>query len=213
MKLVLGTYRADKAMILICLDSLDEYVSGFDEIHFIDDSGNSHFREWLQQFGAVHSPGNINMGYMKAMSLATDLMYEWDDPAVCWWEEDFVATRPIDLEEMAKNLAHKLCQIVCLRQPWFESEKEIGVIAAMEARTGISCIRGTGRAGMDLIYHQATFSCNPGVWGPAAWKYGWPQCNGSEDEKTRYLVEDEQFFALMPEECVRHEGERVGHGY
>jgi hypothetical protein len=212
MRLIIGSYRADEAVVERALASIQQCVTGIDETVFVDDSGDEAFRKWLRQYGHVAGVGKDRQGYARAMQAATRLM---TPPFTAWWEEDTYALAPVDLGLLADELLADptLCQLVLRRQPWFEREKEIGVIEAMVERTDAMILRFQGQHGL-ILKHQAQFSANPGVWAPHAWEHGWPQCFGSEDQKTKYLVNKGLWFGWWGDkELVCHDSVRSGYGY
>lgn len=222
MIVLIGTYRADKDMMIDCLQSITDNVKGEDGLAFIDDSGDADFRRWLADFGTVFAvhPTEGKQGFAKAMVRATGVMNMLEDDYVAWWEEDFTATEFIDLEAMALNLEQNpdLAQIVLVRQPWFPEEIKVGsMLAHLCDRLGGDLVEQPNllEGGPALLKHQMIFSSNPGVWAPSAYRWGWPDVRGSEERKTRYLVEDDDlWFAYWGHQVtVRHEGERSGRGY
>ncbi|QAY08256.1 glycosyltransferase [Mycobacterium phage RoMag] len=223
MKIIIGTYRADKAMIDRCLSSIIDHLSDTEplEFWFVDDSADDDFRGWLETFGNVVGLGRDRQGYTKAMDRVCKLMRTFEDDYVTFWEEDFVAVRRVALDLIRAELQRRpqLAQIVLPRQPWFPNEIEAGsmmqALADRKNDTYSTRLVPDALVPIALHIHTMTFSCNPAVWAPMAYRWPWPQCGGSEDEKTRYLREDDKaLFAFWGDEVlVHHDGERVGHGY
>ena len=225
MKIIIGTYRANKAMIDRCYDSMITHLADTErnEFWFVDDSGDDEFRGWLERYGKVVGVGRENQGYAKAMDKVCEVMRELADEYVMFWEEDFVATKRVHLDSICKALDTypRMAQIVLPRQPWFPREVELGsMMKALAERknesyeTKIPWEEGENEP--PLFEHTMTFSCNPAVWAPMAYRWPWPQCNDSEDHKTRYLVDDydNACFAFWGDEpLVHHDGERLGKGY
>lgn len=217
MKVVIGTYRGQLHLPRL-IGELENRVHGIDELIFVDDSGSMSNIEWESQFGLAY-PVEIgkNAGYTKAMDKVCDIMRADDDDYLMFWEEDFLPVEDIVLEHLADELRNDptLAQVVLPRQPWYENEIEHGdVIAAMSDRLDAPVVIEQG-VHNKLWVHQATFSCNPAVWAPMAYRWPWPQCDNSEEEKTRYLVnDDEASFAFYGHRVqVWHDGKRTGHGY
>ena len=222
MNLLIGTYRANKDMMIDCLQSITDFSKGDEDFIFIDDSGDAKFRTWLKDFGEVVPvhPTESKQGFSKAMVTATRVMQEQEDEYVGWWEEDFTAVAPIDFDAMADNLLlHRdLAQIVLVRQPWFPLEIEAGSmlthLCERMSQELVACPNVLDDE-PPLLKHQMIFSTNPGVWSPLAYKWGWPDVWNSEERKTKYLVDDDDaWFAYWGEqETVHHDGERQGVGY
>lgn len=218
MKVIVGTYRADKDMISRCVDSIKARIAGVDRLIFVDDSGNQDFRNWLyKNHGEVVAVAPKNVGYSRAMDVVCEVMRSEVDEYFAFWEEDFTAVADTDLNQMADELANDptLAQVVLLRQPWFANEIAKGdVIEAMSERLRSPIVIEQG-VHQKLWVHQMQFSCNPAVWAPMAYRWPWPQCINSEDAKTRYLVDDDgASFAFFGNRVrVHHEGERLGKGY
>ena len=209
MRLVLGTYR-NKKHLPVTLKSLYKNLKGVDELVFIDDSPVDEDTDWLKSHGRVIRTRGL--GYCRAMYTAC---LEMTPPYSCWWEEDSVLDREVDLNKIAEELENDstLAQFVFLRQPWFAAELEHSDIIQPMIERRPSPI--TLEEGVHEKYwkHQSIFSTNPGVWQPRAWEHLWPLCGSSEDEKTRYLLQEGLWFATQHQRSITHFGRRSGHGY
>ena len=199
----MGTYRG-LTHVPDALDSIERYVTGIDELVFIDDSGDSAIGAWLSRHGTVHPYPRL--GFAHTMKVACELMAA--EPCAGWWEEDFTAIRPIDFTALAALLDAdpSLAQIALLRQVWYEEEEKAGgILPFLDARPHPD-VPG-------LCVQQRVFTTNPGVWAPCGYAGGWPQSPGSEHLKTLELLADDRCFAYLDGQAVHHAGERTGHGY
>lgn len=209
MRLIIGTYRK-RLHVEKALASIDKYVKGVTDLCFVDDSGDAEHRLWLGQYGHVIPVAEgVNAGYTRAMGVVAQT---FQGQTGCFWEEDFTAIKPIDLDHMSELLYHRpnLAQIILLRGAHFPVEHEHGgVVEALEAKG-----HTITRAPDGLIYQRATFSCNPAVTRGEVWAAGWPTSGRwTEDIKRDELLRAGYSFAWLAGQTVEHSGERSGHSY
>jgi hypothetical protein len=204
---IIGTYR-NLDYVPALLDSIDEYVTGITQYHFIDDSGNPETQLKLSEWGDV--TGLNKEGYNAAMQAAVAVAQRERDHVV-WLEEDFTFIGTVDFHRLAAHLdMHPyLAQIVLQRAPWFDAEKEYGSIIEFHQKKRRQIFRDVH----DFWEHNAFFSCNPGIWSRHTWASGWPEGEWSEDQKRLSLLKGRKKFALTKNVLVEHHGERSGHGY
>ena len=222
MKVIIGAYRG-AALVDRALRSLEKDVLGWTEVTIVDDSGDDSVERALRKLSSsgprdrlIRSMVSIRVvplprvGYTRAMQRVFEEArgaQHW-----CFWEEDFVATRQIDLRGTARLLdAHpELAQIVFLRNAVYPVEHVSGgVVEGMENRLGVK----VERLPDGLLRHDATASGNPAVWRAGIAEGGWPQVKWSENRLTERLREQGWRFAWLEGEAVRHDGEHSGYGY
>jgi glycosyltransferase involved in cell wall biosynthesis len=191
MQIIIGCYRK-LTLVPRLLDSLDEFViNPYDDLVFIDDSGDDATARILRRFGEVIAVGG--QGYGAAMRAACAAGAR--EPFSAWLEEDFTFTAPVE--------------IVLQRQPWFPNEvKAGGLVPALVERGHQFQPIGDG-----LLEHTAFFSGNPSVWRREVFEAGWPDARWSEEVKGRELVAAGYSFALTEDVLVHHDGQRSGKGY
>jgi len=210
MQVVVLSNRGD-AYVHDAIASLTEHVTGWDELTIVDDSGEENHRARM----AVRYPDAQIVpvapepaGYRQAMATAFDVMA---GRHALFWEEDFRALVPVDLDPIANRLDDDpwLAQIALLRGPWFGNEHLAGgVIEAREAQ-GAKFTRVDG-----LIRHVDHFTSNPSVLPRWVWGRGWPEGDWSESRFGRQLVADGFGFAYLDGGVmVDHVGVREGFGY
>lgn len=202
------------------LESIQHYLTGYNEFVIVDDSGNA---EWVEYYRSLmidipnvgkRQPlvlAKPSLGYNVAMQTVTRVAA--GHRRFLFWEEDFTATKPTDLFEMSDILRMRpyLAQLALQRQPWFDVEKQVGsMLDALIRRKPDANFQTTDRG---VIEHNATFTCNPAVWNVGIAERGWPVGEWSEDQQTRALLADHYSFGFMPEVRVFHDGSRSGHGY
>lgn len=210
MQVVVLSNRGD-AYVHDAIRSLRERVTGWDRLAIVDDSGDHEHRARMAARypdADLHDVAASRAGYTAAMARVFEVM---DGPHALFWEEDFRAVVPIDLEPIAQRLDEDpwLAQIALLRGPWFGNEHTAGgVLEAREAQGA----RFTRRDG--LIRHVDHFTGNPCVLPKWVRDRGWPQCPWSESAFGRQLVKDGAGFAYLDGGVmVEHVGIRNGTGY
>jgi hypothetical protein len=113
------------------------------------------------------------------------------------WEEDFIATGPIPLAEMAAILDRdpKLAQVVLKRQPWSPAEHAAGGIIEMAPESYEDRSFGPGT---EHVVHgrvgDCGFSLNPCLIPWPILALGWP--DGNEAEMSQFLVDRGFSFAF-----------------
>ena len=201
---LVGTYRK-RTHIEACLRSLDANLTGFDELVFIDDSGDPEHSEWLAQYGKVVEVGR--RGYTAAMLS----MCQAANGRACFvMEEDFTLTAKVALASLHEILWYRpyLAQIALLRGPHFPIEHRCGGLIEALAAGGhrFDTVRG-------VIEHTATFTCNPSLWRADVFARGWPLGYYSEELKRDALIAAGYRFAHLPGIRCAHHGQRLGFGY
>lgn len=138
---------------------------------------------------------------------------------VFWLEHDFVFTRLVDLEELARTLAgdRLLAQVALPRQAVNAEEEEAGGLVARYAALGAMEEVGSFD-GRSWLEHSAYWTTNPSLFrrelaAEQPWPAG-PECEGKlgiqlRDAGYRFAVWGE----LTDDPWVQHVGVRSGHGY
>lgn len=202
--LLIGTYRKRK-YITACLRSVEQHLSGYDDLIFVDDSGDARHAAWLARHGKVIATGGV--GYTRAYDSLCEAA-EGQEAFVL--EEDFVLTADVSIGELSEHLFHRpyLAQVALLRPASFRAEIEAGGVIEylMGQKYQFSDVDG-------LIEHTATFTCNPSLWRGHVFALGWPQGRMSEERKRGQLTELGYRFGYLPGIRCEHRGERTGHGY
>ncbi len=115
-----------------------------------------------------------------------------DDPTithVAGWEDDFLVTRPVNLDDLAAicDANPDLAQVALLRQPCWDEEARPGTILGHDIR------RFTQEAGW--IRHRVVWTCNPSVYHVSLCREGWPAVPSSEAVFTRHQRAKGRHFA------------------
>jgi hypothetical protein len=226
MKILIGTYRQDIAIMERCLDSLRRHVRDFEthKLIFIDDSPgrdeNAEWAKYIEPLGKhVWRAADLQpWGFAGAMLTATRYMNFWhttvgSDDYFVWWEEDFTLDRDVDFRDLAQVLQSdtRISQLALARQPLYEPEIEAGgvpqYLGAIEQATFLY---------PPIMVQDKVFTTNPAVWAPSAYVDEWPVTPGSEAAKTMELRVDGLSFGFWDEgkQYVTHHGElKQGQGY
>lgn len=204
------------------ISSVGKHLLGVGDGLIVDDSGDDVYRAWLaEQYAAPVIPVATGpCGYWKAMRRVWDVARSLDTDKVVFWEEDFVLTEDVDVEELAGVLdAHPyLTQIALLRQPWFANEHEHGgLIGALQAQGQVftECTDGTHW----WIEHRACFTGNPCLIPRSTFARDWPEGDWSESRFGKALFADGRargayWGRLTDPPRVEHIGHhRAGTGY
>jgi glycosyltransferase involved in cell wall biosynthesis len=202
---LVGTYRGRKH-IGCCLTSLAEFVTGYSEVIFIDDSGDRDHRRWLSSMGRVvpvEEPGGLARALVTACAAAAG--------RDCFWlEEDFEFVAPVDLGEMQQVLRERpyLAQVALLRPPVYDYEIRAGSLIGGFEDLGIRCEMN------NTIWEQnGCFTLNPSLWPGWVWAEGWPIVEQSDYRRRDALRARGYRFGYLPGIRVVHHGEHEGHGY
>ena len=165
-----------------CLASLAEFVDyPFSFRTIVDDREHR-----LGMAGAVRE------GWGRALDAGCDL--------VVHWEEDFLATEPVDVGDLAAVLdrAPHLAQVVLKRQPWSPEEHAAGGIIECHPDEYVQVSSFSPFSPWERVVrwteHQRIFSLNPCVVSRAVLELGWP--DGNEAEMTRKLTDLGYWFAF-----------------
>ena len=117
-----------------CLASLKEHAIGLGRTVVMDDSGDADHHAWLDDHGIDYSVVDIkkNAGYLTAMNRVWDVARRQAADAgsdyVMLWEEDFVLTERLLVDEMAILMDQDplLAQLNLQRQPVYRVERMHG---------------------------------------------------------------------------------------
>ena len=193
--LVIGNGRLD--YLHQAVDSVLEHCPQFDHYLMVDDSGDHAVCRELDRhypdFTIHHH--DTNQGMARAVQAGFDLVLATDAEYVVWWEEDFVAEKPIPVEEAVDVLGTYgyTAQMLFQRQPLTPQEVEAGSVAG--AMGGISLHH-------DWIIHGHIFSLNPCVIPRRILERGWPA--GNEREMTNRLLVDGYTFGVWADGPLVH---------
>lgn len=212
MKVIVGSYRADRFMLNRALTSIDVSLIGVTGVVVVDDSGSPEFRQTTREDARVTRVVEVaprQVGYNAAMKA---VCLEAGETEFMFFEEDFVLMEKISLNEMSKTLRLRpyLAQLALLRGPHFRNERIAGgLLEALEER-----IPGSVKGDVEGIIEQTgTFTCNPAVWRAGVAADGWPDGEYSEDRKRDELLERGYSFGFVPGVMVQHDGIRSGFDY
>ncbi|MEV4672716.1 hypothetical protein AB0K34_13760 [Actinomadura sp. NPDC049382] len=204
------------------ISSVGKHLLGVGDGLIVDDSGDDVYRAWLtEQYAAPVIPvGDGPCGYWRAMQKVWDVARGLDTDKFVFWEEDFVLTADVDLDDLASVLdSHPyLTQIALLRQPWFANEHAHGgLIGALQAQGQVftECTDGTHW----WIEHRACFTGNPCLVPRSTFARDWPEGDWSESRFGKGLFADGRargayWGRLTDPPRVEHIGHhRVGSNY
>lgn len=207
MQVIVGTYRKD-AHITAALASLEKFVTGVDDLIFVDDSGDPENAAWLTQHGTVIETGRV--GYTRAMKAVCEAAGGQES---FFLEEDFTFLSPLNLAELSNILSERpyLAQIALLRGPHYRVERQHGgVLEALRAR---HANRRKIKEVDGVIEQTLTFTCNPAAWRGEVFASGWPSQRWSEEAKAKLLLGEGYKFGYLPGIRVAHHGAHEGFGY
>lgn len=208
MQLIILTNRRD-LYLEETLDSIDEHVTGLDRLTIVDDSGDHAWRRGGIGHHEVVPVDDRPAGYARAMQTVLDVA---EGDHVLFWEEDFRATAPVDVGELATILDNRphLAQLALMRQPWYPNEVAAGGVLEAKAHEGheIELIDGVWE-------HRAFFTCNPTVLPRRTLDRPWPRKPWSESAFGSELLRDPATrFGMLPGVRVEHVGAtRTGFDY
>ena len=182
-----------KQFIERALPTWEQATGSISHRFIIDDSGDTQYRMWLTDTfpeWKIVSVGQDRCGYSPAMKMIRTIGLESDADYIFHIEDDFVLSRPINLDDLAGLLNDKryLAQVALLRQPWFHNEIEAGgLIEALEPGETF-----TERSDGDRcwIEHRAIWTANPNMFRRDVAKIEYPNVNYSESAFMRSLKED-----------------------
>jgi hypothetical protein len=233
MKVIIGSYRGPR-LVTRAIESLRQNVSGITSIDIVDDSGvaewAAHYRRMRilpDEFG-IHSyamqPDVIakrtivptvfelkRRGYNQAMRAVTRIA---EREKFLFWEEDFVATGPIDLNHMGAILYGRpyLAQLALIRNAVYPNEIAAGgMLPGLVQRLTPDVVNL--RLNNGILEQTGVFTCNPAVWQAGIANEGWPLGKWSEERMTVKLRNKGYKFGFLPGERVEHDGVRSGFGY
>lgn len=168
------------------LASLQQHVTGWDDLVIVDDSGDEDWRDQLETKHKVVRVDDTPAGYTAAMRTVWAVARMYAGPFF-FLEEDFRFVRPVDLAQLQSILDgnQQLAQLALRRAPWYRNERRIGVLRAQRIRVdherrlhGRNHSRWTQH--LDFVEHDAGITGNPGLWSAAALKHDWPDVEWSE---------------------------------
>lgn len=207
MHLIVLTNRTNRYLPL-SLASIAEHVAGVTRLTIVDDSGDASFRAKLGKRHEVVAVAAEPAGYVPAMTTVFQMA---EGENVAFWEEDFLAIGPVDLDAMARALDERehLAQLALMREPWYANEILAGGVLEAKAAQGdeIELVDG-------VFEHRAFFTCNPTVLPRRTLDRPWPTGEWSESQFGQRLLKDPSVrFGMLPGVIVEHVGERTGFGY
>jgi hypothetical protein len=173
------------------LDAFHEHVTGWDDLIFVDDSGDHAWRMSLaEDTGRLVFPvGDAPSGYTKAMQAVLEVARGQAGP-VFLLEEDWLILQDVDLRDLAATLAadSNLAQVRLARGPFFKVEKRRGVAAT---------------------WWPSMWTCNPSLIASSTFDTDWPIGLWSEEAFGHALLEKGATFAVHGDEkhpIVEHIG-------
>lgn len=206
---------------------ITEAVASFDQLHgpitrrvIHDDSGDDDYREWLTvtfpEFQLLTTEGRSGFG--GAYANAWRCLSRVPERFVFSTEDDFVFTRPVDLQAMADVLdgCPSLHQLALRRQPWNDQERAAGGIVEQHPGDYVEFVDQAHRRWLE---HRRFFTTNPSLYRRSLCGRGWPNVPHSEGIFSHQLFADPDarcgfWGARDSGEWVRHIGhERAGTGY
>lgn len=212
MKLVVGSYRGMK-YLPDTLKAIGSLVSGVTQIIIVDDSPSGEVAKYYHNAPVTVVPTG-GVGCYGAMEVVRNIMKDGGDNSFgCFWEEDCVPIKEINLQDFAieLNRSRGMAQIAFARQPTYAQEVKAGSVAKFLGPEAIEHQMTCNE--LHFILQDTVFTGNPSVWAPSAWKDPWPQEDGHEAIKTEQLKAEGYFFGYTVEQLIKHFGEREGHGY
>lgn len=165
------------------LASFDEMVTGPVARRVIhDDSGDVDYRAWLADtlpgYELVVTPGRSGFGGA-IRSAWRHLTGGTDERFVFHLEDDFLFTRPVDLDAMAAVLSARshLAQMALRRQPWNATERAAGGVVEVNPD---AYVERTDQDGLRWLEHRLFFTTNPSLYRRQLCAAGWPEGQHSE---------------------------------
>lgn len=186
-----------------------------------DDSGDPDYRSWLAHqfptFEVVFHP-TARQGFGGAYRNAWRYLSGLSERFVFSTEDDFLFTRPVELQPMMDVLDENPClvQLALRRQPWNEQEKAAGGIIEQHPDDYREMVDHGHRHWLE---HRKFFTTNPSLYRTELCRGGWPDVEHSEGIFTHQLLADPEirfgFWGSRDSgEWVSHVGhERIGIGY
>lgn len=188
-----------------------------------DDSGDDDYRRILADSYGSTGWEVIGAGPRRGFAGAYRHAYDWliaHDTAPWVWstEDDFVHTRPVDLDAIVAVMGRHshLTQMALRRQPWNDIERAAGGIVESRPREYADCRDGDGQWLEHRLFHTTNPSLVPRR---VIVEHPWPTVPHSEGVFSAGLFADRRaraayWGARESGEWVRHIGKtRAGHGY
>jgi hypothetical protein len=208
----------------------------FDYVFINDDSDSHAYRMRLHKhfnsFGGTPAAINSNP---RRLGFAHNIAEAWKrippDVDYCFHlEDDFVAKKMIDIEEMAEvmNENPHLVQIALMRQPWSSEEKKYGGIVGYRSAQGVEFTEKSqeimlrNKPWLSHWYeHAGWLTTNPCLYPKWVADRGWPTDEGAGEGKMFRLLHEEDprrrsayWGRIADEPWVWHIGYgRNGYGY
>lgn len=166
------------------LESIYANLHGVGEIVVVDDSGDTEHHRWLMRqkdYGWISSSPNMeNVGYLRAMQTVWEtgrtLARDAESDFVMLWEEDFVLTREVDLDDMAAIMRHnnRLAQLNLQRQAVYRIERRFGYMESHRRRGyGLSVVKDNPHK-IPWVQRNKPFTTNPGLIRREVLNINWP---------------------------------------
>lgn len=226
--------------LLVMTDGRDDYLkrtlAAFDEhvwgplttriIH--DDSGDPEHTQMLAEtydgYTVIGTPERAGFGGAIRSAWGLVPYLATDETFIAHWEDDFVATRRIDLGAIAAVLDRhpRLVHMALRRQPWNDEEKAAGGIVEIHPEGYRDVTDGEDQ----WLEHRMFWTTNPSVYRKTLLEVGWPEGVQSEGnfapklmaQGTAEVGGDDMMFGFWGARdsgtWVEHIGqERAGTGY
>jgi hypothetical protein len=203
------------------LDAFDESTAPghiADRVVVNDCAEGPAFTDWVDTLGFdLHVrpeprrrgyAGAINAGWVAVRSLQPEFIFHLED--------DFIATRYLDLRAMATITADRsLAQMALRRQPWNEVEAAAGGVVEVHPEAYVDC--SDGQHGW--LEHRMFFTTNPSLYPIAMTDSPWPDKAASEGHFSHRIFEDPSVRCAYwgtrydPPWVIHIGAERIGTGY
>lgn len=174
------------------LASIRAALTGAGDVYVLDDTGDTERHKRFQDVypGATVAPIE-SAGYWRAMQQVWQTARDLGCDSFVFWEDDFLARRPIDLTGLAKVLHEHphLTQVALVRQPWWPNEHAHGgLIEALEAQGQVFTEQTDQKHWW--IEHRACFTGNPSIIPRRTFEKNWPEGSWSEASFGKLLFAD-----------------------
>lgn len=180
----------------------------------VDDSGDPHYQAWIRlTFPGIDLVTTPRRGFDAAYQTVWRTVAEYGHPWTFVIEDDFEATRPIDLTAMqaAMNERPELVQMALRRQAWFPAEIEAGGVVEQHPDDYTDT--------PTHLEHRRFITTNPALWRRSfITHHDWPKGSHSESRFASSVFREPDLVAgywgqRSDEPWVIHDGERIGSGY
>lgn len=174
-----------------CMDSMEGRICGnVIERWMFDDSADDAYRATLRRRWRYF----LHVGHGERIGFAGAVRRVWETltkdscaDLVFHVEEDFVFTRPVNLDHMAEVLCARprLVQMALRRQSWNTAERAAGGV--VETHPSAYADR-RDRHGREWLEHRMFFTTNPSLYRRSLCGVGWPDGAASEGRLTGRLL-------------------------